>query len=370
MNKKTLSIPVAALLAISGSFFCPSTMALEIKENPYDSYCRTPILEQFGEIDRTQTVTINGIENPLYCTFTDNDAALEKLKDSVPEILSEISEKFSLGELNANNWKSYKYGALSLPETSKFADEANEQRRTLAQFFDIYEDVEKNESIELELAKIRKHDSLSQEQIISLGMLLPSHAPLAEQSQDIIMARNQIGTLSLPNLNAAISYAQTYAVNPNTNGYGIAKGGFLNLIEMDCTNFVSQILEASGVSQAVYNVDTMGWWHRKNGNNHTYSVSWINSDTFARYMGVGYTSTNNHLNFSRNITTGDFITYDETNNGSWDHMAFVTDMGSELCYQNGTYRDYKVAQHTTNYHKWAHETAWPTVAAKYGRVRR
>lgn len=369
MRKTTLSISIlVALLALSGPFFCHPAMASNIQSNLYDTYCRTPILEQFGEIDRNQTIIIDNVENPLYCTFENNEAALEKLHEAVPEILEEISSEFSLEKLNSTNWEYYKYGALNLPTTSQFSSDNNLQKQTLNEFFDIYENKEKNDTIKAIVNAPSTH-SASQSTTFDLGMMLPTYAPLAQQSENMIKVQNQIMPFALPNIEAAVSYAERYAVNPNKDGYGIAKGGITKLwADMDCTNFVSQILEASGVGQAVYSSDTMGWWHKKNGSNHTYSVSWINSDTFARYMGVGY-STTNHKDFANNIARGDFISLDHTNDGSWDHMGFVTAIGNELCYETGVYRNYKVAQHTSNYHEWANDTNWPK-GVKFGRVRR
>lgn len=88
-------------------------------------------------------------------------------------------------------------------------------------------------------------------------------------------------------------------------------------------------------------------------------------------MGVGYTTTS-HSSFSKNIAKGDFIAADFENDGDWNHMGFVTDKKSS---QSNGYYDYKVAQHTSNYHAWASSSTngWDTIAGdggKYGRVRR
>lgn len=85
-------------------------------------------------------------------------------------------------------------------------------------------------------------------------------------------------------------------------------------------------------------------------------------------MGVGYTTESNAL-FSENIQKGDFITYDEGNDGDWNHIGFVTDKKSSRT--NGYY-DYRVAQHTPNYHKWTSSTDnhWEEIGRLYGRIRR
>ena len=69
----------------------------------------------------------------------------------------------------------------------------------------------------------------------------------------------------------------------------------------------------------------------------------------------------------------DIITYDTNGIGSWDHIGYVTDRKTTEANHGGkTYVNYKVAQHSTNYHKWASDTGWPNRATGtvYGRVRR
>jgi hypothetical protein len=366
MKNKRASTAILCLLTISG-LFCDPVWASNIN-NGEEEYCQTEILNLFGEINREQTITINGVKNPLYCTFVNQDDALAKLRKLASGILSEISSLYGLGEINDNNWEYYQYAALNLPKTSKYYSEDNLQREILADFFDIYENVKANNEILEQFSGYERKQSISQEKLYEAGLLLPSYTTLAERSNRQVETQNHL-MVSLPNVDAAISYAKKYAVNANKSGYGEARGGIKNSV-MDCTNFASQILEASGVKQVIYNVDTKGWWHKKNGDKHTYSASWINSNTFARYMGVRYTATN-HKYFSRNIKKGDFITYDKTYDGSWDHIGFVTDRKDiEICYEKGEFYNYKVAQHTENYHKWADESNWPIKGKKYGRVRR
>lgn len=139
---------------------------------------------------------------------------------------------------------------------------------------------------------------------------------------------------------------------------------------LDKVKYASLTLEASGVSQDVYPVDTKGWWHKNHGGQHLYSVSWINADTFSRYMGVGFKTTN-HTEFSSVIDKGDFIASDKANDGNWDHMGFVTNKDNTYrYYSNGDYYNYEVAQHTEGYIKWADKNGWPMTGGALGRVRR
>jgi len=52
--------------------------------------------------------------------------------------------------------------------------------------------------------------------------------------------------------------------------------------------------------------------------------------------------------FSNKVSKGKFIAYDSEADGKWNHVAFVTAIGS----QKSNYRDFKIAQHTKNYHAW------------------
>ena len=161
--------------------------------------------------------------------------------------------------------------------------------------------------------------------------------------------------------------------------YNYLEYGYLGT--RDCTNFVSQILENGGVEQDVNDSVYSGWWHINHGYENQYSRSWTIVDTFARYMGVGFT-THDNFDFSVNIQRGDFVALDIRNEGDWGHMGFVTNV--DFMYEDGyhyqenetgKYLDYKIAQHSDNYNAWASEEVnhWDEYEAKgarYGRVRR
>ena len=336
-------------------------------------HCDSPLLKQFGKIDREQTVVIEGKINPLYCTFVDEDYALRQLRSRVPNTLDLISSKHSLKEINKSNIVEYKKILNSLSDNSEFFQN-DEELQNLKSFIDIYEGYNRNEKLLEKVKSLGNKNKLSKEDKIEIGMLLPYYAPLAIEASSYM--QEQLGALrnTLPDLNAAVRYAEKYAWTPNKNEYGVATS-FSNG-EVDCTNFASQILHASGVSQVVYNNKNSGWWHRKNWfGGHDYSISWINADVFARYMGVGYTTTN-HQSFAQNIIVGDFIAFDRESNGTWDHMGFVTYRdNSERWYNGKYYQNYIVAQHTSNYNMWVSEEQnhWEFIGdhnGRYGRVRR
>lgn len=82
--------------------------------------------------------------------------------------------------------------------------------------------------------------------------------------------------------------------------------------------FVSQILENGGVEQDVNDSVYSGWWHINHGYENQYSRSWTIADTFARYMGVGFT-THDNFDFSVNIQRGDFVALDIRNERLGSH---------------------------------------------------
>lgn len=145
MKKSTLStILTTALFAIIGSFFnCSAVGATEVESSKYDVYCHSRYLDRIGRINRSQTISINGIRNPLYCTFEDKEGAIEDLKLEIPEILTEISSDFKLEEINSDNLEEYKAGLYNLPNENTFSQDTNLQRIKLVTFFDIFENYQK-----------------------------------------------------------------------------------------------------------------------------------------------------------------------------------------------------------------------------------
>ena len=131
-----------------------------------------------------------------------------------------------------------------------------------------------------------------------------------------------------------------------------------------------------GVNQIVYNGTNSGWWHKFSNGKHTHSLSWTVANTFARYMGIGY-STRWNYDFSANIRAGDFIAADFNNDGSYDHIGFIVQRDNYHKYYDNIedYYDYRVAQHTTNYLLWASNTNnnWEKIddnGGSYARIRR
>ncbi len=376
-------VNIHALEAVNSTF---SEYKLEIIEkteltNENIDHCTSTVLLDISDININRFVNINGIENPLYCTFENQVLALENIKKEASVLLGLLESRYKLSPLSNNNWKLYRIKMLefyTIP-TEQY-NESNEDFIKLRAFFDIYENEESNNEI-LNYINANKlginefgvvlRDSIT---LVDLGLLFPYYAPISNLAENIVTSKNLIQPMSTINVQPAVDYATTYATNRNTPTYYSFSNG-------DCTNFVSQILEASGVAQVVYDSVHSGWWHKRVpgflgiGWTHTHSRSWTIADTFARYMGITY-STKNHPSFSSNIQRGDFIAADFTSDGNWDHSGFVTDRASYSYAHNGSpsYYDYKVAQHTPDYHDWTSSSTngWENTSdgRTYARIRR
>lgn len=139
------------------------------------------------------------------------------------------------------------------------------------------------------------------------------------------------------NVSAAIAYASKYAETVNTS---------YTYYRNDCTNFVSQILYAGNIPTAS---DGNGAWY-------PYSNAWINANSLMNFLGAKYGRNNSYdslYTFSNVLNPGDVIGLDYAKNGSIDHLGFVTAKASSSGTYNGyVYYDFKVAQHTNNYHEW------------------
>ena len=86
---------------------------------------------------------------------------MNNLKKKVPEILLAISSQFRLDEINSQNWEEYRAGLYGLSSDSVFAHDTNQQRATLAAFFDIFENRQKNDEIIKYTNRMSNHTEFS-----------------------------------------------------------------------------------------------------------------------------------------------------------------------------------------------------------------
>ena len=370
--KKFICVSLSTLLMSSAALSVNADSDFLLQDNSDESITEKvtysyATLSNIEEVIDGGSIIVNGEENKLYRTFENQEAAIEDIKAKIPTLLNVLAIQFDLDELSDNNWKEYQdsmYMLFDSDNKPKDYNESNQEFRTLRAFFDIYENAEKNEQIIVFNEALQKTRGNNSELMEELALLLPYTEPLVQDYMDnIIQPRVAI------DVDTAVNYAEDYATSPNTPKYYYFSHG-------DCTNFVSQILESTGVSQVVYDSEYSGWWHKRTSNlfgyKHTHSRSWTMADVFARYMGVKYNTTSNY-NFSKNINKGNFVAADFDDDGDWDHMGFVTNSDSYVGSSYGYY-DYKIAQHTSNYNAWASGStnSWETVGTdggRYGRVR-
>ncbi len=379
MKKKIYFISLILIILVS---ITSPVVANESKSViKWDSTIELPVKSQtnpgmpLSGIDKivdSGVIVINGIENPLYVTFENPDSAIKDLKKKIPEFLEVLQKEYYLNELNDENWKDYRYAMhryIEWPdENKKFQN--SDSLKVLECFFDIYENDECNKEI-LSYTSGRKSIKLVSDEL-DLVLLLPSFAPYSTNYEKYYRAPKN--TSKGLNNTRGIQYATQYAINHNWPTYEI--------FSADCTNFVSQILEYAGQSQYVYSSPSSGWWHKRtlyaDGTyGHSHSYTWIRADTFTKYWGTTYT-TSGIWYLSLNVRPGDFLALDKTFDGSWDHTGYCTQRDSYYANYSGyQYYDFKIAQHSTNYHLWVSGTSnsWetydklPTYACRYAYLR-
>ena len=307
-------------------------------------------------------ITVNGTENELYPVYSSQHVALESIKEKIPNLLQILSNTYNLPPLSDSTWEQYRTAMFALfdsPERPSDYTEANAEYIELRSFFDIYENTAKNTEI-LEYVDLLSKGRTSN--LEDLALMLPTSSPI---TQEYMQNKTPATRGSSIPFAEAIVYASNYAEGWNLNYYFFNSG--------DCANFVSQILENGNIcSQVVTNSVYSGWWHKRTqatiGYEHTHSLSWTIADTFTKYMGIRYTTTN-HSAFSASLSAGSIISVDFENDGDWDHVGFVT----RVAYSTGNlgYYDYEVAQHSPGYILWTSDdyNGWETGSSKaYARV--
>lgn len=331
-----------------GFVFLESPKALEEKKFYVDNgekRCGNVI----SEVYIPNSLSYDGEEVSLYCEFKNPEKALKVVNDNYSNLL----EEYSIYEnITKDNYENIYSKLLSIEEENI----ENENLRNLFEFFDIYENTFTNQIIRSLVNKqkistnmdinnySRENDEVKQE----INNLIPLYANKLSlnSSQTFAISKSKSGMRT----NKALAYAEKYATNPNSVDYEV--------YDADCTNFVSQIVYESGVSQVVGINRSFGWWHMKNALVHTNSFSWSKAADFVNYWGADYKN-HDFATFTSKLYLGDVIGYDKTNDGSVDHLGFVTARSQQqysYIFSNGNhkiyYYDIKIAQHTSNYNDW------------------
>lgn len=369
--KKIMSILISASLLATVVLQRPiSVSANTDKEIVFD------LKEKISEIAplKTDNIIVNNEAVNLYVEFIDNELAINSFNEKYKEELEFLKESFDLEYLTIENWQEYYISLRGIEDSSiSIPNNILENKHLMLGFFDIYENSFKNiEAIEYYNMISKKRTAITVKNLEKLSYSIPYTSKISTDEGEITSVEyedteriqlkegdkkeERIATKTYGiNLTNAINYASTYgpagAYNSPTYKY---------FLTGDCTNFVSQVLVAGGVSQIYSSSPSSGWWFKRTNSSDPYnpyiyshSLSWLQADTFARYWGVSYTTKSN-ASFSGKLYAGDIIGYDESSDGDWDHLGFITQADDYTANYGGKiYYDYKVAQHTSDYNAWA-----------------
>jgi cell wall-associated NlpC family hydrolase len=151
----------------------------------------------------------------------------------------------------------------------------------------------------------------------------------------------------------AQAYADTYALSYNPT--------FGRFAGVDCANFASQCARAGDMPQALGGASS-GWWYDKSGSSSpsddAYSLSWIN---VTRQMGYWNTRRTDWETSAGVLSRGDFIYYDWTGDGVWDHVAVVAGTNSS--------GQKMIDAHTTDHYHVYWKLGYTGTKYRYARVR-
>ena len=324
--KKTINIFIII------SVFMLSTLNTSVKAEECTFY---PAISHIRELEKGPILILNGEKNNTYWQFEDIKQSFSIIKKVENTLLCNLAKLYKLEDLNLNNWSHYKNALEYEIYVNNIVENMHTNR--LLDFFDVCDNQEKNILIK------NLYDS-GNYSMVEMAILLPYTSPYYIEYSNT----PQISTYSNFNISKAISYAAKYAET-----YNYSYQVWLNA---DCTNFASQIVRAGGIENK--GSASSGWYYGGVGNN---SDAWRLADNFVKYWKVDY-STINFNTFSNKISKGKFIAYDSNSDGKWNHVAFVTDTKSGTT--TSGYKDFKVAQHTKNYHAWVSSTTngWENVS--------
>jgi cell wall-associated NlpC family hydrolase len=180
----------------------------------------------------------------------------------------------------------------------------------------------------------------------------PLRLPRAQTPRAAGPARRYSDILEYDRVGAQ-SYANTYALAYNPT--------FVRFTGADCANFASQCARAGDMPQAS-GATSSGWWYDKDGSSSpsddTYSLSWIN---VTRQIGYWNTRRTDWETSAGVLSRGDFIYYDWTGDGVWDHVAVVAGTNSS--------GQKVIDAHTTDHYHVYWKLGYSGTKYRYARVR-
>lgn len=333
-------------------------------ENRSEYMCKNP----YGEVIFPNNLEYGEKQISLFCEYKNEEKAMEKYILENQEILSYIENEYNIEPLNLNNWKKYKEYITNITHKKDIDENLLNQAQNSDLFFNIYEDKYTNIMIANIVNSLKKQglNSLDSLLINELNEITPYYS-------EKIATPFDIEPYVSPDLNVskATAYAKKWAWSNNTNEYK-------DLGDYDCTNFVSQILEAGGIKQHQTLSEKTGWWHVKVGGLHKHSLSWTSASSFGNHWGARL-RTSNIVDWADSLYEGDIVALDTGATGSWNHLGYVTERGTPNTasaisgHSRVIFRDIKIAQHSENYERWISEedNRWEEAftAKVYGKLR-
>jgi len=95
---------------------------------------------------------------------------------------------------------------------------------------------------------------------------------------------------------------------------------FPSFPENDCTNYISQSINAGGMPINYTGNANSGWWVRKDA----WSYSWTVANSLRWYLSSLQGKGSMLVNSAKELEIGDVISYDFNGDGRWDHNSIVT----------------------------------------------
>lgn len=309
---------------------------------------------------KQEKIMVESKENCLFVTFDNQQKAVSWINIKAKNLLREIQVSNSLADFSEESWMDYRDCLTILCEDDDFYSHYCDDIKLFLGFIDIFENKYKNLEI-IQLINDISEGKNTENSMAMLLYLMPFNSTyVQEKINNNSTIQRASGTF---NTSLAISYANTYATNPNTSSYHYFSGG-------DCANFVSQIFEAAGLIPSTGTNPKYGWWHNYSNGEHSHSLAWSYAHHLAVYFTVKY-STISFNSFTQNVYPGSAIVLDFENDGDWDHAGFVVDKGTVL--SSSGYYDIRIAQHTKNYNSWVSSSTngWENYnnSGRYGRIR-
>lgn len=389
--KKTGTLPFLIFVCMTGQILNVSADQLkpgivyESKNTSEKRVIANGFLDSLGEIVVDDFVLINGEKNLIFPYFKSPETALENAKKKYSILLDKVKKDYFLTDLTNDNYIEYQQSLVDLRIKLDMDFSYDYDECILESFFNILENSSTNQKLNEFLSNktgldAKTNSVLEDKYADELINLLPYYSTFNEKvisnASSTVDAITPFSTLGSSQKSKAIAYATKHATSRNTPRY--------QNFTKDCTNFASQILEAAGISQVKSTSVHSGWWQTYNSgawlalDRYKNSNSWSVADTFARYMGISNRTVINSAQaleaFSATIVAGDFIAGDWERDGKWNHIAFITQKDSYKANYNGkVYYDFKVAQHTTDYHLWASSNSnnWDSIeGSEYAIIRK